>query len=336
MPPAPQSDTTAINDVSGSDTGEVDAFDLAVDERLGANDNAPADAAAANDNGNTGADDAGDDGQAGPAKGTATNDQAAAPAPAPTQSDDIWANAPPALREAYERDRAQWSHRLSSTTGRLSAADRELARLRKSSEAGPGSTHSNDNGGQPAASAGNPFESEAVKRFKEEYGDIADPILGLIEHQQREIAGLKAPVAEVTQQRADEARQREIDTFVSAHPDWDKYLSDERYPQWLETQPMAVQQAASRAVNVEDGHEAAWLMGQFKASLGVQAPAPKPGNDNHRSTSSMDPKRQRQLNAGRDGGISAQPAISAVPDDFDAATDARIADYERKRSRTGL
>jgi hypothetical protein len=319
-----ENDTTNAS-TQGSDTDTLDAFDLAVDERLGDKAGAPDHSAADGDGAKPGSTES--EGKPGSAEeGEAgKKDQAAAPAPAQTQSDDIWANAPPEVREAYQREQALWQHRLASTTGRLSAADRELARLRKERETAPQGQQAG-NEGQPAAQADSPFASEKIKKLKEEYGEIADPILGLIEDQARELAALKAPVAEVAQQRDNTLREREIETFIGAHPDWERYVNDERYLPWLDAQPKAVQEAAQRAINVEDGQEAAWLLGQFKAFVSASAPAPQ-------TTPSQDPRRQRQLAAGRDGGMTAAPTLSGVPDDFDAAADAAIAAKERQRSR---
>lgn len=336
--------------VSDSDTNQsqeggdaLDDFDVAMSELTASSSQAPADDAAADgegdpDQGSKAAEDQpGSDGSQ--AEEAGKKDQAAgSQPPAQKQSDDIWANAPPELREAFERERADWNHRLSSTQGRLSVADRELARLRREAGTPPSGQSHSEIGGSQQQQADNPFESEQIKALREEYGEVAGPILDLLEDQNRKLAALEAPVAAVSQQQQEAERTSEISTFTTAHPDWERYVSDERYPQWLSQQPKAVQEAAARAVNVEDGHEAAWLLTQFKASIGVTSSAPPAsqqngGNGNRQPA--PDPKRARQLAAGRDGGASAPPVQSGVPDDFDGAFDAIVTMRERQNRTQG-
>lgn len=328
-----------MSEVSQSDTNHVeqagdgpDDFDAMMEELTASSDNAPAHAAAEGqeDPENSNQNAADQPGSSDPAE-AGKIDQAAGQNPPAQQSEDIWASAPPEFREAHERDRASWQHRLNSTQGRLSASDRELARLRRESGAKP-EGQSQQQSGQ---SQDDPLESPELKAFQEEYGEIAAPILKLFKAQQDRFARLEAPVAEVAQQRETEARQTEASIFMTAHPDWEQYRDDERYPEWLSAQPKAVQDAAARAVNVEDGQEAAWLLSQFKASLGTNAPAAEPQQGQRTQQPTADPKRLRQLNAGRDAGASAPPVQSGVPDDFDGAMDAFTAAAERKRKANG-
>lgn len=320
------SDSSAPNE----DGNDLDEFDAVVDEIAASREEAPADIAAAEDGGDPAPSDQGELVPPGSSEEAGQSDPVAAPAPAETPT-DIWATAPAELREAFERERAQYEQRLSSTKGRLSAADRELARLRRESGATPGGQQGAQPGNQPKP---NPFDSDQVKQLREEYGEVAGPILDIVMAQADEIAALRAPVAQVTQDRATQAWQSEISVFTEAHPDWETYVSDDRYPKWLEAQPKAVQDAAQRAINVEDGQEAAWLLTQFKQSLGAPAPAPAP-EPSPAPQPRHDPKRARQLAAGRDGGGSALPVQSGVPDDFDGALDAIIARRERQSARDG-
>lgn len=332
-----------MTQLSDSDRNDADQggdalseFDIEVDAILAQEDEPPAgEEAAGGEN-----DDPGDvsseaDAQPGSDE-EARKDQAAGgdTPPAGSPSTDIWADAPPALKAAHEAALKDLQTKNNRLIGQVSASDRELARLRRESAAKPG-TQQGDQGG---SQEGDPFDSDEVKRFREEYGEIADPVLNLLKAQSEKIARLEAPVAEVAQQRATEAGQRQIEVFTTAHPDWETYVNDKRYPEWLATQPKAVQDAAARAVNVEDGQEAAWLLGQFKAHLGASAqPAPaaeepKPGQQQQPAP---DPKRARQLAAGRDGGQSAPPVQTGIPDDADAAVDAIIASRQRQANRQG-
>lgn len=336
------SDTNASNDGAGnSDAGVIDEFDAAMEEIAASRGESLTATVADNSDGDpagnsTDAEQITPGSEGAAAKEAGNNDQVAGSTPpAQAQSSDIWANAPAEFREAFERERAQWNHRLSSTQGRLSAADRELARLRKESGNQP-AAQGGQSGGQAQQQPQSLEDDEDIKRFQEEYGDIANPIMKLLRVQAEKIAQLEAPVAAVAQDRAIEAQASEFTTFATAHPDWEQYVNDARYPAWLEQQPKAIRDAAQRAINVEDGQEAAWLLGQFKASIGVQVsppqPKPQPANPSP-AQRSADPRRQRQLAAGRDIGASSPPVQSGVPDDFDGAIDAIIAQREQQAAK---
>ena len=313
-----------------------DAFEAAVDEALALKGEPPAPAGGDPDDP---ADDQGDEGKPGSDGSEARDDQPAggeAP-PAGQPSNDIWQTATPEQRAAYEAALAEnqgLNTKVTRLIGQVSAADRQLARLRAQSGATPG--NSAEDQGQPAQ-GGDPFEDEAIKRFQEEYGEIADPVLKLLKAQAAKIAALEAPVAEVAQQRETQARTSEIEVFTKAHPDWESYVNDPRYPSWLADQPKAVRDAAQRAISVEDGAEAAWLLTQFKTAIGVgsqSAPDPNEGQNRNRTTASAtDLRRQRQLGAGRDGGGSATPVQSGAADDFEGALAEAEARSERRRTQ---
>lgn len=325
------SDTNA-----GSHIDDVDEVDLAIDEILAQKDELPAGDSAA---GSEAEDpEPQSDGDAKPGSDTeAREDQAAGgdEPPAGSPSTDIWANAPAELKAAFDaalQDRDQLLTKHNRTLGQLSAADRELARLRRESVAKPEPQQGEQGGSQDS----DPFDSDEIKRLREEYGEIAEPFLKLLKTQSEQIAQLQAPVAELGQQRASVARQSELEVFTTAHPDWERYVNDPRYPEWLSAQPKAVQDAAARAINVDDGQEAAWLLGQFKASIGAaQSPALAPENKQEAQQPAPDPRRARQLAAGRDGGQSAPPVQSGIPDDADAAVDAIMAHRSRQANRQG-
>lgn len=334
------SDTSLPNGGSAAEQeggADDDAFEAALDEALAQRDEPPATAGGASDDPADGQDaDEGEPGSDG-SEARADNPAGGEAPPAGQPPKDIWQDAPEHLRAAYQAALNEVEGLKTKTTrliGQVSAADRQLARLRAQSGSTPG--NGADDQGQSAL-AGDPFEDEGIKRFEEEYGEIAGPVLKLLKAQASEIAALKAPVAEVAQQREADARTSEIEVFTKAHPDWETYVKDERYPDWLAAQPKAVRDAAQRAINVEDGEEAAWLLSQFKASIGVgsgPAPAPEPAPNAQRTTPShTDLRRQRQLSAGRDGGGSATPVQSGATEDFEGALAEAEARSERRRSQ---
>lgn len=302
---------------------DTEDFDSAMEKVLAERDGAPADDAAADQNEAPSKPAPAAIEEPGSAQEAGTNDPAAGThPPAVTESNDIWANVPPEARALYERQR----HEMASMRGRLSAADRQLATLRTMS-----------NRDEAQVSSDNPLETDEIKALREEYGEIAEPILKLIGGLQQQVQSLQAPVSQMAEQQEVVGRQSQIDTFITAHPDYQSYVSHPSYLDWLATQPKAVQDAAQRAINIEDGHEAAWLLSQFKASLGTITPqAEAPGQSETTKQPAPQPqtdaRRQRQLAAGRDGGTTMAPVAAGVPaDDFDAAMTAIIAQRERAK-----
>ena len=254
-------------------------------------------------------------------------DVAAHPAPAPTQSDDIWKDAPAHLREAYEQSKRDAEYRLNSANGRVSGQDRriteltrELDRLKQGGQAQPQGQQEE----QTASDA-----NDQVKQLREDYPEIANPLLNRIEQLDGIVQQLREPVNNIADERAQAVRLQQYSILQQQHPDWEQYANDDRFAGWLETQPRAVQEAAARNTDVTDGNEAAWVLGLFKSAINapstVETPAPQSGGD---------PRRQRQLQAGRDGGSgNSAPTQSGIPDDFDAATAAYAAKLDRQRER---
>lgn len=298
-----------------------DDFDFAVDELIASRKEAPAEVAATEDEDPVipaaETDQPGSEAEAG------TDDQAAAPAPAETQFDDIWANASLELRNAHDQELSDYKHRLTSMVGRLSTSDRELAKLRNESQKAAPVQTDPVSAEKPQAESGAPKPD--LSALAEEFPEFA-PLVAELQDTRQKLAALEAPVNAMGQAKADMAQAEQLTVFTDAHPDWQSYVNDPRYAAWLVEQPRAVQDAAQRSINIEDGHEAAWLLGQFKASIGVTSSSAQPQADRLLA----DPKRARQLAAGRDGG-GGSPAVQAgIPDDFDGAVDALLAQRKAK------
>ena len=253
-----------------------------------------------------------------PSVGTAPTEDA--------QSIDVWANAPAELRAAHEAALSELQKKQQRIVGNLSTRDRELARLRaelqRAAPVQPEPVPAN----KPSAEGG--ALKPNLSAIAEEFPEFA-PLVAELQETKQKLAALEAPVSEMGQAKADSIHAEQLTIFTDAHPDWQSYVNDPRYAAWLVEQPKAVQDAAQRSINVEDGHEAAWLLGQFKASIGAKPAAPSLPE----AKPQPDPKRARQLAAGRDGG-GASPAVeTGLPDDFDAAASALSVQREQQAKR---
>lgn len=263
---------------------------------------------------------------------------AATPAPAPaaapketaagatppaeqTPTDDIWANAAPELRQAHEAAIRDERLRTETIKGRQSAADRKIAELQaKLAQAGQG-----DQGGSPQQPDGNeprqvaPADDAALRQLREDYPEVAGPLLDLIAKQNEQLAKLTPAVSafETQQQSAFLSEQESL--LTKEHSDWADAASDDRFGGWLESQPRAIKEAMERNYSaIVDGAEAALVIGKFKADVGFQgkaSPTPTP------TPSPTQTRRAKQLAGGRDAGGNGPALAAGIPDDFDAATD---------------
>lgn len=275
----------------------------------------------------------GDDGNSDPADqraDTSPGDQPGNQAPAapegPASQDDIWSNAPEHLRKAYEELRRDSEHRLNSVKGRLSAADRQLNALRNSQPGQPAQQE------QPSdtPTADDQQGDDGFKAFEEEYPEVAGPVKGIVSKLTAEIDRLKGTVETVEGERTTAILAANTEALTQAHPDWFEIAKDDRFMGWLDSQPLAIKQAAQRNWdNVVDPADASLVFDRWKQTMGGQPPA--------KDTTAADAaeKRARQLAAGRDARTKAPSTTSEEPDDFDTAFDtaARKADGERAKHR---
>lgn len=300
---------------------DAPAFDEEFDAALAAisaGDEAPANAAAST------AEEAGNEGAAdnrAPANAAATEAPSAASAPAgdAPEPQDIWSNAPPELRAAADQLRRDYELRLETEKGRRAGLDRELARLRQQNPqpqpaAQPEGQHRGNDGnnGQQPQQQQQPATSDIVEKLREEYPELAAPILDLIEKQQATVEELKAITAPVQQEREKAEEARQLALLESQVSDWADAVRDDRFIGWLGQQPQSLQTAFNRnADKWVDGADAALVIGKFKQDVGFGTKAPLP------VPPAQDERRQRQLANGRDAGSNSPSVSSSGPSDDD-------------------
>ena len=262
-------------------------------------------------------------------------------APEDAPSDDIWSGASEQQRQEMEKAKAT----ISALKGRASASDRRLNELlqqvTQQSQGSQAPGNEQDNGTKSV----DPLKTEAMDKIREEYPEVVGPIVDAMEAIVRQQDQLRAPVAAFAANNAETDLRNRVETYGQAHPDWQQWAHDPRWPDWLESQPRAIREAHARNLNVEDPHEAAWVLGEFKKWGGSPlAPDGSPiqqgasmGSDPQHATSSdasqrlLHAKRQRQLDAGRDGGSSgSKGGGSGIPDDFNAAMVIAAQESDRK------
>lgn len=251
------------------------------------------------------------------------------PASETPQDDDIWKDADPKYRDAYQQAMRDAQLRLEGVKGRHSASDKALqearARIAELEARGgqqPGSQDSEDQGGEPEVD-----RDKILKDLREEYPDVAGPLLDHMANLEEKLARLEQPVGRLEQQEQASALEAQAQIVLSKHEDWPQVRSDDRLAGWAQSQPRAVQEAMQRnAEFIVDGNEVAWVVDLFKRDMGIggqSSPESRPDPNLER--------RERQMKNGRDAGTGSGPSVATgIPKDLDGAID-----YYMSKSATG-
>ena len=226
----------------------------------------------------------------------------AEPAPEPV---DIWANATPEQKAAYEAataERAKNYERFRSSAARASALQKKL---------------------NAAAQEGRRDERparEELAGISQDYPEIAQPLEKALERIDGRLEHLaKARQSEIETDQAELVGivEAETKTLAAKHPDYVTVLQQNgpAFQAWVEDQPARLREAAYRnGQMIVNADEAAQVIDGFKRFITGGAPraAPEPPQ-------SLDSKRQRQLasmsSPQRSG--SSRPTVSGIPEEGD-------------------
>lgn len=247
------------------------------------------------------------------------------------QAPDPLANLPEearALVAQLQKERDEARHRAQSDANRVAALSRKLQGLTT----------------QPPASAPAPVEEkseaqkaldEKIKQLRTDYGDIADPLIELIENQRNELNSVRTVLTGLSEERQAQVIAAEEQALAERHPDWRDVARSEGFTGWLESQPENIQRLAQSW----DARETSVVLTLFKAERAenggqpAQAPAPQP-EPKPKAEAATDARRSQQLDGGRDVRSRPAPAASGPPEDFDAAFAYFQAKREAKRTAT--
>jgi chromosome segregation ATPase len=239
------------------------------------------------------------------------------PASAET-TDDLWKDAPPALREAYERERTRADTAETTVkrhSGRLSQANQELKALRETLESQRA----------PAASEAADGESEEdqLKRLREEYPDVAQPLLNKLAKLEQAVSEISGVEAQRVEAQTEEYLAEQKVILAQEHPQWNRDCADQRFAEWANGQLPYIQEVIRRnGSEIVNGSEVADVLTRYKRDMGIDGAAA----ERHRE------KREDQREALTDTRFKAPPAAKAGADDYDAEWDRLAREDARKRA----
>lgn len=277
-----------------------------------------------------------DDADPPPAEGRDdADDEGAADIPDPPAEEadppqDPWSSAPAELKTDYEQAIARTralEHAQSSDRGRISALQRQLDELKKGGAAA-----------QPAAKApANPLETDAWKRLKEDYPDLADPIEALLVPIVADVTATKSTVAERAEAERlaqETARYTDNERLLSERikgtyqKDPFELVAQPAFRDWLTSQPAHIQKAAANnGERIEDVEEAADLLSRFIGATTPQTPAATPNNP----APPLAGRRRQQLESATAVSSRSPAAVAGVPEDPEGAWAHFAAERERKK-----
>jgi hypothetical protein len=230
------------------------------------------------------------------------------------QAPDPWANVPAELKSQYEavmRERDEARHKAQSDANRVAALSRKLSQL---TTATPSSAPAPDDQPSEAQKA----LDNKIEQLRKDYGDIADPLIELIENQRKELSTVRTVLTGLSEERQAQVIATETQALEARHPDWRTIANSPDFGSWLEVQPPNIQSLATSW----DARETSVVLTLFKAEKAettgpkVETPAQEPTPKADAATGA---RRSQQLDGGRDVRSKPAPAASDAPEDFDAA-----------------
>jgi hypothetical protein len=233
---------------------------------------------------------------------------------------DMWAGASEAQRAAYQtlvNEAASLRARAMSDSGRVSALQRQL----DSKPAVPqGAAAERKEGGDASGRA--ELVNEKLKQLREEYPDLAEPIVEAFATQEARLKAIQESLDGVTQTvgaaQAERAVEQQIGALQARHPDWKQKTASPAFANWANAQPDFIKQVIVRnGQQIVDAGEASALLEQFMRDTGQfgvpKAPVVNPAQDE------LNARRKRQIDAAAALPNRSGPAGSGPPDDFDGA-----------------
>ena len=253
-----------------------------------------------------------------PPESVTSGDPATAADEAPkAEAPDPLASLPDEARSYVEqiiRERDEARHRASSDASRVAALSRKLQTLTTASpSATPAPAKAEESDAEKALNA-------KVDQLRKDYGDIAEPLIELIEKQRQGLSEVRTTLEGLSEERQAAVIAAETRALEERHPDWREVAADPTFAGWLEGQPENIQRLATSWDARETSvaltlfkTERAEATGQGKASAAPATPAKT------EAAATTDTRRSQQLDGGRDVRSKPAPAASGPPEDFDAA-----------------
>lgn len=227
------------------------------------------------------------------------------------------------------QERDQLKHRIKSDEGRVNAYQRQAMTVQQKLEAltkkveDPANTEKErDAAKERLAQQAN---NSTWEEFEEEFPEFAMALnerLGEIDAREKafekRFGDLESKVQPLTQQAQQSALQSEFAALEAAHPDYEEVSGSEEFSNWLEKQPVPVQQL----INSNAASDAAYLLDNFKRDT---------GQDSDSRESQANQRNQARLQSNVAVTSKPRPRRPVADDDYESAFEAAVAAKNRNR-----
>jgi hypothetical protein len=246
-----------------------------------------------------------------------------------TEPPDPWAGASPELIAARDKMREEMQRKIDGASGRASGLQRRINELTAGAGVKPADKLPEQSDKPNAWKA----LDDKIKGLKEDYPEIADVLIPLLEAQRDELADLHGKVAPVIEADSEQVIVSQQRALEDKHPDWREFgpggKAEADFDGWINTQPESVRKLSDSF----DAREVAVALTLFKTERaeaqrrgggGAEPATPKP-------STATDARRARQLDGGKVVTSRATSAATGAPDDFAGAFDHFAAKRTAKR-----
>lgn len=263
-----------------------------------------------------GAEDTTGEGSGNTSQGQSGGSEGSAAAAAESGEGDLWADADPKLKAAYEaaEQRARENEqRFRSREGREAALQRQIDQLRRGG---------NQEEEQPRKPLKDLLKKETVEELGRDYPDLA-PVLETLAAAVERLDGVDQQLGEVRSTAVAAATSGEEKALIAAVPNWLELAKDERFVAWVEDQPKKVRDTvADNWDAITDASAAAEVFTSFAEHIGAKKPDEGAGGGGSG-------KRERQAQGARPTRTTPIPAASGESDDPEKIFAAAAAKVER-------
>ena len=124
-----------------------------------------------------------------------------------------------------------------------------------------------------------PKTDEELAAWSKEYPDVAKIIETIAAKKAKEFdSGIEKRLQAIAEKEADAARKRAEAELIAQHPDFEEIRADDKFHEWVNTQPKWVQQALYE--NESDAHAASRAIDLYKVDTGIIGNKKKKTNSN--------------------------------------------------------
>lgn len=265
------------------------------------------------------------------------------PEPAPTDTppepaEDVWKDAPEALRKAHEADVAKHEANFKRISGTVSGYQRKADRLeaenRKLREAAQPPAQPADDA---APADGDLLEDPEFKKAMDEYPEVMAPVAKVVGSLTRQLKAandraerLEGSIGNLSTAEQERIFDEQETALAQVHPDWKDVTATPDFLDWVAAQPRYVRDALERnGENIIDATEAADLISRYKAERQPN-PSPPDGGEEPNPSEQKNHRAQQLESAAAPRGRGSGKVTTGVPED---ATDQQVWDFYEEEDR---